>query len=164
MFQEWRRGSQNTDRPNGKSGVQLLGPMGKGSKKLALTDIVKATNVIRLAFEDVKPPVNLVRSKPYGVDLTQVMDFRGRLWPDLSTDVSFLCSHHEFAFLTLEAFRYFLPAYLIGSLLAPDALRDNAVDTEIRRVTKSGANLFLELGFKAGRGQTSTGCVPQTDQ
>ena len=38
------------------------------------------------------------------------------------------------------------------------------IDTEIRHVTKPGANLFLELGFHAGRGQTPAGCVPQTNQ
>ncbi len=38
------------------------------------------------------------------------------------------------------------------------------IDTEIRHVTKPGANLFLELGFTPDRGQASTGCVSQTDQ
>ncbi len=37
------------------------------------------------------------------------------------------------------------------------------IDTEIRHVTKLGANLFLELGF-ARRGQTPAGRLAQADQ
>jgi hypothetical protein len=37
------------------------------------------------------------------------------------------------------------------------------IDTEIRHVTKPGANIFLDLGFAPEEAKRLLSCVPQTD-
>ena len=82
---------------------------------------------VRKAFQDALAPVELIRAKPFGIDLELIKEFEGRSWERLATDVEFLLRHVDFAFFTPEAFKYFLPAYMIGTLLTPEAFQESLV-------------------------------------
>lgn len=74
---------------------------------------------IAAAFQEVTCPHQLTRTNPHGLDRDLMEDFRGKSWQSIASDVMFLSTHHDFAFFTIDSFRYFLPAFLIGSLNNP---------------------------------------------
>jgi hypothetical protein len=76
---------------------------------------------IENAFADVTYPGDdkLVKSLEYYDNLKVVIDFKGKHWKEISQE-SLLKHRFDLSRFTPEAFRFYLPAYLIGSLQGED--------------------------------------------
>lgn len=85
------------------------------------TDRAQLVQQIEDAFSDVEYPGDerIVITTEYFDNLKVLLDFKGKHWKEITTEM-ILQHRFDLSRFTPEAFRFYLPAYLISSLIAED--------------------------------------------
>jgi hypothetical protein len=85
------------------------------------TDREQLVKQIEDAFSDVEYPGDekIVITTEYFDNLKLLLDFKGKHWKEINTEM-ILQHRFDLSRLTPEAFRFYLPAYLIASLRGED--------------------------------------------